>query len=45
MTDAFQFLYNIGGLETASDYGEYKNKEGQCKFDEKKVKARITDWY
>ncbi|KAL4481964.1 hypothetical protein ABPG74_008053 [Tetrahymena malaccensis] len=45
MTDAYQYLQQTGGIQTADTYGDYKNKKDICNFDKTKVKAKVVDWY
>ncbi|KAE9590027.1 hypothetical protein Lal_00037743 [Lupinus albus] len=43
MTNAYNYLIEAGGLEEESSY-PYTGQRGECKFDQEKVAARVTNF-
>lgn len=43
MTNAYNYLLEAGGLEEESSY-PYTGERGECKFNPKKISARITNF-
>jgi len=41
---AYEYVIKCGGLENDTSYGPYTAKNGKCKFDAKKVVAKISAW-
>jgi len=42
---AFNYLYNVGGLQTQSTYGAYLGYRSTCRFSASKAVAQVSSWF